>query len=314
MAEPSPSPRPRSSPWRLGIAGGTGLQAREVAELVRASALGWVLLTGEQIRASGCAVGLVTGPQTAAEEAAIDGIVDRVAAGPHHLDDEVVGLDVDRAALAKAEALGIEPRQGRFNAAEIGPMRFSAFLDLREDFSLERIVLDELPSEIRQSQEREAELDRRGVAIADGVSIRAVLLGNAVNTDCAGKVGASAPSIDGQADAVVQALAAAAIDPRTSSYVEAHGTGTALGDPIEVRALAQAFGAGAAGACAIGSVKGNVGHLDAAAGDGGNLPGDALHDVRADTPLAAAEDLAGQLGHHPARSHGGHRGNRRGSL
>ena len=61
--------------------------------LVRDSALGWVLLTGEQIRASGCAVGLVTGPLTAAEEAAIDGIVDRVA---------VVGGPPDAGRIAEA--------------------------------------------------------------------------------------------------------------------------------------------------------------------------------------------------------------------
>ncbi len=55
--------------------------------------------------------------------------------------------------------------------------------------------------------------------------------------------------------------------PRTLSYIETHGTGTALGDPIEIAALTNAFqGQAEAGACAIGSLKTNVGHLDAAAG------------------------------------------------
>jgi hypothetical protein len=63
--------------------------------------------------------------------------------------------------------LSITPQAGTFNACEIGPMRFEAFANLREDFSLERLVLDELPTEIRTAATREAELDRTGVALAD---------------------------------------------------------------------------------------------------------------------------------------------------
>ncbi len=65
------------------------------------------------------------------------------------------------------------------------------------------------------------------------------------------------------------ALALAEVDPATVGYVEAHGTATPLGDPIEVAALRQAFGAAPAGGCALGSIKGNLGHLDAAAGVAG---------------------------------------------
>ncbi|MCC7416298.1 MAG: amino acid adenylation domain-containing protein [Acidobacteria bacterium] len=105
------------------------------------------------------------------------------------------------------------------------------------------------------------------LAVAAGDTIHAVIRGTAINNDGAGKVGFTAPSVTGQAAVVRAALAAAAIDPATIGYVEAHGTGTALGDPIEVAALGEAFGAGAGpGTCALGSVKGNVGHLDAAAG------------------------------------------------
>ena len=81
----------------------------------------------------------------------------------------------------------------------------------------------------------------------------------------------TAPSVDGQAEVVAIAQAFAGVDPATVSYVEAHGTATPLGDPIEIAALTQAFRAGtnATGFCAIGSVKSNIGHLDAAAGVAG---------------------------------------------
>jgi acyl transferase domain-containing protein/acyl carrier protein len=81
-------------------------------------------------------------------------------------------------------------------------------------------------------------------------------------------VGFAAPSVSGQAAVVRAAQAVAGVQADTIGYVEAHGTGTALGDPIEIEALTQAFRASTArrGYCAIGSVKTNVGHLDAAAG------------------------------------------------
>jgi acyl transferase domain-containing protein len=107
-------------------------------------------------------------------------------------------------------------------------------------------------------------------ALADGDAIRAVIRGSAVNNDGAGKIGYTAPSVAGQAAVVRDALAAAGVEPATVSYVEAHGTGTALGDPVEVAALTEAFGGGLPpGSCALGSVKGNLGHLDTAAGVAG---------------------------------------------
>jgi acyl transferase domain-containing protein len=74
--------------------------------------------------------------------------------------------------------------------------------------------------------------------------------------------------VDGQARVIVEALANADVTADTISYVEAHGTGTPQGDPIEIAALSSAFSADspAVGCCAIGSVKSNIGHLDAAAG------------------------------------------------
>ena len=114
-------------------------------------------------------------------------------------------------------------------------------------------------------------LKRYDEALADGDTIRAVILGSAVNNDGASKVGFTAPSVQGQARVISEALAAAEVDPATIGYVEAHGTGTRLGDPIEVEALTQAFGPSTAGTkfCALGSVKTNVGHLDEAAGVAG---------------------------------------------
>ncbi|MFD4371110.1 amino acid adenylation domain-containing protein [Streptomyces sp. NPDC058486] len=110
-------------------------------------------------------------------------------------------------------------------------------------------------------------LKRLDRALADGDVIHAVIRGTAVNNDGSRKVGFTAPSIEGQADAVAEALSVADVDPATVTYVEAHGTGTRIGDPIEVAALRQAFGTTPAGhRCALGSVKTNIGHLDTAAG------------------------------------------------
>ena len=111
-------------------------------------------------------------------------------------------------------------------------------------------------------------LKRLADALADGDTIRAVIKGSAVNNDGSVKAGYTAPSVDSQADAVVEALANAGVEADTISYIEAHGSGTPVGDPIEVRALTKAFRASTErrGFCAIGSVKTNVGHLDAAAG------------------------------------------------
>ncbi|MFT4191881.1 MAG: SDR family NAD(P)-dependent oxidoreductase [Comamonas sp.] len=111
-------------------------------------------------------------------------------------------------------------------------------------------------------------LRRLADAIADGDTIHAVIRGSALNNDGAAKVGYSAPSVEGQAEVILAAQAMAEVAADSIGYVEAHGTGTTLGDPIEVAALAQAFGASTTrrAFCAIGSVKTNVGHLDAAAG------------------------------------------------
>ncbi|MCG8923275.1 type I polyketide synthase [Lentzea sp. CC55] len=105
-------------------------------------------------------------------------------------------------------------------------------------------------------------------AMADGDTIYAVVKGTAVNNDGAGKVGFTAPSVTGQARVIRAAHDLSEVDSSTIGYVEAHGTATPLGDPIEVAALTQAF-VHPPSACALGSVKALIGHLDAAAGVAG---------------------------------------------
>jgi acyl transferase domain-containing protein/ubiquinone/menaquinone biosynthesis C-methylase UbiE len=111
-------------------------------------------------------------------------------------------------------------------------------------------------------------LKRFSEAIADGDHIHAVIRGAAINNDGSLKAGYSAPSIAGQTQCIAMAQAMAGIDPATVTYIETHGTGTQLGDPIEIAALTQAFRASTNRKqfCAVGSVKSNVGHLNAAAG------------------------------------------------
>ncbi|MEQ9332960.1 SDR family NAD(P)-dependent oxidoreductase [Thalassobaculum sp.] len=109
-------------------------------------------------------------------------------------------------------------------------------------------------------------LRRLDDALRDGDPVHAVILGSAVNNDGAAKAGFTAPGVDGQAAVVAEALAVAGVGPSSVGYVEAHGTATPIGDPIEIRALAQAFPGVAPGAVALGSAKASVGHLEAAAG------------------------------------------------
>ena len=111
-------------------------------------------------------------------------------------------------------------------------------------------------------------LKRLEDAIADGDCVHATIKGGAVNNDGSLKVSYAAPSVDGQAEAIVEALANAGVETDTVTYVETHGTGTFLGDPVEIQALTKAFGVSThqKNFCAIGSVKTNIGHLDRAAG------------------------------------------------
>ncbi|MBV9110093.1 MAG: polyketide synthase, partial [Gemmatimonadetes bacterium] len=96
-------------------------------------------------------------------------------------------------------------------------------------------------------------LDR---ALEDGDNVLAVILATAVNNDGEFKAAYVAPGVSGQAEVISEAQAVAGVDPSTITYVEAHGTGTPLGDPIEITALKEAFGAAEDGRpwCAVGAV------------------------------------------------------------
>jgi len=141
-------------------------------------------------------------------------------------------------------------------------------------------------------------LKRLADAEADRDTIRAAIVGSAVNNDGAVKVGYSAPSVEGQGAVITEAIANAAIEARSVSMVEAHGTGTPLGDPAEVRALMNAFGSadGTAPWCALSSVKGNIGHLDAAAGVTGLIKTVLCLEHRTIPPLANFESPNPDLG------------------
>ncbi|ELR72268.1 Long-chain-fatty-acid--CoA ligase [Fulvivirga imtechensis AK7] len=112
-------------------------------------------------------------------------------------------------------------------------------------------------------------LKRLKDALRDGDNIHAVIKGAGINNDGYNKVGYTAPSIEGQCEAILKAQKMAKVEKESIGYIEAHGTGTVLGDPIEVEALNLAFGKSTVPYCALGSVKSNIGHLDAAAGVAG---------------------------------------------
>ena len=111
-------------------------------------------------------------------------------------------------------------------------------------------------------------LKRLSDALADGDTIDAVIRGTATNNDGSSKSVFTAPSKSGQVAVIQAALRHSGVDPDTIGFVEAHGTGTIVGDPIEIDALTEAYRSHTkrTGYCAIASVKGNVGHLGAAAG------------------------------------------------
>lgn len=109
-------------------------------------------------------------------------------------------------------------------------------------------------------------LRRLDDALRDGDRIYSVILGSAMNNDGNRKAGFSAPSVDGQASVIAEALAVAGVAPASIGLIEAHGTGTPIGDPIEFKALSEVFRGGAPGSVALACVKASVGHLETAAG------------------------------------------------
>ncbi|WP_369217788.1 polyketide synthase, partial [Streptomyces flavofungini] len=111
-------------------------------------------------------------------------------------------------------------------------------------------------------------LKRLTDALHDGDRVYAVIRGSAVNNDGSDKIGFTAPGPTGQQAVIRAALDASGVPAAHIGYVETHGTGTPMGDPLELQALSDAHreAGGPAPRCRIGSLKANVGHLDAAAG------------------------------------------------
>ena len=113
-------------------------------------------------------------------------------------------------------------------------------------------------------------LKRLEDAERDGDIIHGIIKGIGINNDGGNKGSFTAPSTEGQADAISLAFLDAEVDPSEISYIETHGTATPVGDPIEIEGLKMAFGEQAEnGSCAIGSIKSNMGHLTGAAGVAG---------------------------------------------
>jgi len=111
-------------------------------------------------------------------------------------------------------------------------------------------------------------LARKGWAEQYGKQIYADVLSVGINNDGSQKASFLSPSVKGQVECITEAYERAGIMPENVAYIETHGTATKVGDPIEVHALTKAFEqfTGKKGYCAIGSIKGNIGHLDRAAG------------------------------------------------
>lgn len=106
-------------------------------------------------------------------------------------------------------------------------------------------------------------------AIMDGDTVHAVIKGSAINNDGGSRVGFTAPGVQGQKEVIMSAIHSAGVDPATITYVETHGTGTKIGDTVEFEALKEAMATQKRGFCAIGTLKTNIGHLDATAGVAG---------------------------------------------
>jgi acyl transferase domain-containing protein/acyl carrier protein len=153
-------------------------------------------------------------------------------------------------------------------------------------------------------------------ALRDSDSIWAVIKGSAVNNDGDAKVGYTAPSLSGQVEVIRAAQAAAQVEPGTIQLLETHGTATRIGDLIEIAALKQVFASHSRrGSCALGTLKANVGHLEAAAGVSGLIKVALALKYRQIPPVIHAEDpdpaleldaspfyLNGRLEHWPASS------------
>lgn len=128
-------------------------------------------------------------------------------------------------------------------------------------------------------------------ALAAGDRIEAVILGTGVNTDGARKSGITIPSPEGQMEVMRAVLARTGVAASDVDYIEMHGTGTPVGDPIECTAVGSVFGAGRPQPLPVGSVKGNLGHLEPASGLAGLLKAVLVLQYREVPPQAHLREL-----------------------
>lgn len=135
-------------------------------------------------------------------------------------------------------------------------------------------------------------LQRLSDAQRDNSKIYGVIRGSALNNDGAAKVGFAAPSATAQVALIRQALERARLTPDQINYIEAHGTGTAIGDPIEAMGLSEVFSGQSRQICTVGSLKGNCGHLDSAAGIASLIKAVLISTHRTIPPLAGFQSLS----------------------
>jgi len=143
-------------------------------------------------------------------------------------------------------------------------------------------------------------LKRLEDAISQGYQVHAVILGSAINNDGATKVGYTAPSLHGQVAVLAEALAHARVAPDSVGYIETHGAGTAIGDQIEIAAISAAYNVSQRQRpLALGALKGNIGHCEAAAGIAGLLR--AIFALREGKipPIAGFSNISPQLNASP---------------
>ena len=253
---------PRQSGGRIGVFGGVGRNAYLLNNLMshqalRESAAEYNMLIGNErdFPSTHIAYRLgLRGPAITVQTAcSTSGVAIHMAA------ESLKRGECDLALAGGAKVL--VPNRVGYRHVEGGPLSSDGFI---------RAFDAEATGMVRGSGVAMVALKRLDDALADGDHVYAVLIGSAINNDGDEKAGFTAPSVSGQALVIAEAQKVAGISADTVSMIEAHGTGTVLGDPIEVEGLARAFRAGPAASrkeafCALGSVKTNIGHLDAGA-------------------------------------------------
>lgn len=250
---------PRQSEARVGVFGGVGRNAYMLNNLMshpalRESAAEYDMLIGNErdFPSTHIAYRLgLRGPAMTVQTAcSTSGVAIHMAA------ESLKRGECDLALAGGAKVL--VPNRVGYRHVEGGPLSSDGFI---------RAFDADATGMVRGSGVAMVALKRLDDALVDGDHVYAVLIGSAINNDGDGKAGFTAPSVSGQAEVIAQAHRLAGISADTVSMIEAHGTGTVLGDPIEVEGLSRAFRASgnSESRCALGSVKTNIGHLDAGA-------------------------------------------------